>query len=54
MGKIRKYRFLSLFMSCAFLLAACSSSDIDDYATNKGYEESKEAADNGKGIPKTR
>lgn len=52
MGKIRKYRFLSLFMSCAFLLAACSSSDIDDYATNKGYEESKEAADNGKGIPK--
>lgn len=52
MGKIRKYRFLSLFMSCVFLLAACSSSDIDDYATNKGYEESKEAADNGKGIPK--
>ena len=52
MGKMRKYRFLSLFLSCVFLLTACSSGTIDDYATNKGYEESKEVADNGKGIPK--
>lgn len=52
MGKIRKYRLMSLFLSCVFVLAACSSGAVDDYATNKGYENKNEVVDSGKGIDK--
>ena len=53
MKKMRKYQFLSILLSCMFLLNACSSdAAIDDYATNKGYEQNAEATDTGKGISK--
>ena len=52
MKKIRKFQYLSVLLSGIFLLTACGSENIDDYATNKGYEESAEVADNKKGIPK--
>lgn len=52
MKEMRKHRSLLIFSVCIFLLSACSSKSIDDYATNKGYEQNKEAADNVKGISK--
>lgn len=51
--KLRKYQWLSILLSCLFILSACSSNKaVDDYATNKGYEQKTEAADNEKGISK--
>ena len=45
--KLRKYQWLSILLSCLFILSACSSNKaVDDYATNKGYEQKTEAADN--------
>ena len=53
MGKMRKYQWLSIFFLCMFLLSACSRNEtIDDYATNKGYEQSTEVANEEKGISK--
>ena len=53
MGKMRKYQWLSIFFLCMFLLSACSRNEtIDDYATNKGYEQSTEAVNEEKGISK--
>lgn len=53
MKKRRGCQYLSILLSCMFLLCACGSSkSIDDYATNKGYEQNKEETANGKGIPK--
>lgn len=52
MKKVRKYQCLSVFLSCLFLLTACGSENIDDYATNKGYEKLTEVVENSKGIPK--
>ena len=51
MGKMRKYQWLSIFFLCMFLLSACSRNEtIDDYATNKGYEQSTEVVNEEKGI----
>ena len=52
MKKMRRYQYLSVLLSCIFLLTACGSEQIDDYATNKGFEDLTKNADNGKGIPK--
>ena len=52
MKKMRRYQYLSVLLSCIFLLTACGSEQIDDYATNKGYEDLTKISDNGKGIPK--
>ena len=52
MKKMRRYQYLSVLLSCIFLLTACGSEQIDDYATNKGYEDLTKNVDNGKGIPK--
>lgn len=52
MRKMQKYKCLSVILACLFLMTACGSESIDDYATNKGYEASNEATGNGKGIPK--
>lgn len=52
MKKMRRYQYLSVLLSCIFLLTACGSEQIDDYVTNKGYEDLTKNADNGKGIPK--
>ena len=52
MKKMRKCQYLSAFLSCMLLLTACGSKNIDDYATNQGYEESAETAEKNKGIPK--
>lgn len=52
MKKMRKYQYLFVLLSCVFLLTACGSEQIDDYATNKGYEDLSKIADNDKGIPK--
>ena len=53
MGKMRKYQWLSIFFLCMFLLSACSRNEtIDDYATNKGYEQSTEVVNEEKGISK--
>ena len=52
MKKMRRYHYLSVLLSCIFLLTACGSEQIDDYATNKGYEDLTKISDNGKGIPK--
>lgn len=52
MKKMRKYQYLSAFLVCMFLLTSCGSEQIDDYATNKGYEDSAKVVENGKGIPK--
>ncbi|MGN1180375.1 MAG: BMP family ABC transporter substrate-binding protein [Suilimivivens sp.] len=50
---MRKYQWLSILFSCMFLLSACGSNGfVDDYATNKGYEQSAEVVDEEKGIPK--
>ena len=53
MGKMRKYQWLSIFFLCMFLLSACSRNEtIDDYATNKGYEQSTEVVNEENGISK--
>ena len=52
MKEMRKYQYLFVLLSCVFLLTACGSEQIDDYATNKGYEDLTKNVDNGKGIPK--
>ena len=52
MKEMRKYQYLFVLLSCVFLLTACGSEQIDDYATNKGYEDLTKIADNGKRIPK--
>lgn len=52
MKKMRRYQYLSVLLSCILLLTACGSEQIDDYATNKGYEDLTKITDNGKGIPK--
>ena len=50
---IRKKPFILLLLFCGVLLSACGSSrTIDDYATNKGYEQSSTTDTNGNGIPK--
>ena len=49
----RKKPFILLLLFCGVLLSACGSSrTIDDYATNKGYEQSSTTDTNGNGIPK--
>lgn len=52
MKEMRKYQYLFVLLSCVFLLTACGSEQIDDYATNKGYEDLTKIADKGKRIPK--
>ncbi|MGN1147160.1 MAG: BMP family ABC transporter substrate-binding protein [Lachnospiraceae bacterium] len=53
MKKIRKHQCLSILLSCLLLLSACGSKEsIDDYATNKGYEQDTAVVDTEKGIPK--
>ena len=52
MKKMRRYQYLSVLLSCIFLFTACGSVQIDDYATNKGYEDLTKIQGNGKGIPK--
>ena len=52
MKKMRRYQYLSVLLSCIFLLTACGNVQIDDYATNKGYEDLTKIQGNGKGIPK--
>lgn len=53
MKKIRKCRCLSILLSCMLLLSACNGNEIiDDYATNKGYEQNTEVVDSEKGISK--
>lgn len=53
MKKILKYQCLSIFLAAMFLLGACGTNGtIDDYATNKGYEQNAEETNGGKGIAK--
>lgn len=53
MKKMRRYKCLATLLLCMLLLSSCGSSkSIDDYATNKGYEQNTEVVDNEKGISK--
>ena len=52
MKKMRRYQYLPVLLSCIFLLTAWDNVQIDDYSTNKGYEDLTKIQGNGKGIPK--
>lgn len=53
MRKMRKWQCLSILLLCMLLLSACNGNEvIDDYATNKGYEQTAEVTDTEKGISK--
>ena len=51
---MQKCKYLLIVLACMFLLCACGGKQsIDDYATNKGYEQQNtEDSDEGKGIAK--
>lgn len=52
MKRNNKFQCLSVLLTGIFLLTACGSQNIDDYATNKGYEESTVIVEEDKGIAK--
>lgn len=52
MMRNNKFQCLSVLLTGIFLLTACGSQNIDDYATNKGYEESAVIVEEDKGIAK--
>lgn len=50
---LKRTKFFAFLLVLTIILGGCGSSHpIDDYATNKGYEQKKEEAGNEKGIPK--
>ncbi len=49
---IQKCRSLFVLILSLSLLCSCGNTRIDDYATNKGYEQSSVTENTGKGIPK--
>lgn len=50
---LKRTRFFAFLLVLTMILGGCGSSHpMDDYATNKGYEQKKEEAGNEKGIPK--
>lgn len=49
---IQKCRGLFVLILSLSLLCSCGNTRIDDYATNKGYEQSSVTENTGKGIPK--
>lgn len=53
MKKSGKFQCLSVLIFCVLLLSACANNEsIDDYATNKGYNQNTGVAGNEKGISK--